>query len=110
MAAGPVPSGTEVLVTVRPERIEPGDGRGEADNTVDGELEETIFAGDVIKYAVRVPAGARLLVTVLSRDPARSRRRGERVRLCRYRWVPTMAIRRRRSRARRSSALYVAMP
>ena len=64
--------GAEVLVVVRPERVELAleespERTAMGRNQVSGRVEQVIHAGDVLKYLVRVASGERVVAKVLNR-------------------------------------------
>ena len=56
--ADPIPVGTPVAVSVRPEKIDVHETRPEADNVAMGRVAEIAYLGDVSIYQVKTPAGA----------------------------------------------------
>lgn len=54
----PIPVGTPVSVSVRPEKIDVHETRPEADNVAVGQVAEIAYLGDVSIYQVKTPAGA----------------------------------------------------
>lgn len=56
--ADPIPVGTPVAVSVRPEKIDVHETRPEADNVAMGQVAEIAYLGDVSIYQVKTPAGA----------------------------------------------------
>jgi len=54
----PIPVGTPVAVSVRPEKIDVHETRPEADNVAMGRVAEIAYLGDVSIYQVKTPAGA----------------------------------------------------
>ncbi len=56
--ADPIPVGTPVAVSVRPEKIDVHETRPDADNVAVGQVAEIAYLGDVSIYQVRTPAGA----------------------------------------------------
>ena len=76
--------GADVLLVVRPERVEvaaagPHDLPGVGPNQATGRVEEVIHAGDVLKYLVRVESGERVVAKVLNRGSGP--RQGDTVRM-----------------------------
>lgn len=56
--ADPIPVGTPVSVSVRPEKIDVHESRPQADNVAVGQVAEIAYLGDVSIYQVKTPAGA----------------------------------------------------
>ncbi len=54
----PIPVGTPVSVSVRPEKIDVHETRPESDNVAVGQVAEIAYLGDVSIYQVKTPAGA----------------------------------------------------
>ena len=54
----PIPVGTPVAISVRPEKIDVHEVRPEADNVAMGQVAEIAYLGDVSIYQVKTPAGA----------------------------------------------------
>jgi putrescine transport system ATP-binding protein len=54
----PLPAGTQVSVSVRPEKIDVHETAPEADNVAFGQVVEIAYLGDVSIYQVKTPSGA----------------------------------------------------
>ena len=71
-ARGTGEPGSDVDCAIRAEHltIHPAGGAPEADNVLDGTVEQEVFEGDRVVFLVRVPALGGITVTVFDNDPA----------------------------------------
>ena len=73
--------GQSVTAVVRPESVVLGPGPGELSNAFEGEVKETIYLGDVVKYVVQIGAETTLTAKELLRAATVQWNRGDRVRV-----------------------------
>jgi spermidine/putrescine ABC transporter ATP-binding subunit len=77
-----IASGTQVALTVRPEKIVPvEDGIAPDMNAVDGTVEDVVFVGEMRRYVVALPGGQRLVLKAQNRSGVRNFERGDTIRV-----------------------------
>ncbi|SME98020.1 spermidine/putrescine transport system ATP-binding protein [Tistlia consotensis] len=85
----PLPRDTEVLVSLRPEKIRLGPPLPETANRLDGTVESIVYLGSHTRYRVQVPGVGGLDVDVQNAEPAAPHEAGRPVTLG---WQPAAAV------------------
>jgi spermidine/putrescine ABC transporter ATP-binding subunit len=78
LPAGPPPEGAEIGVMLRPERPRPVTDRGAADSVFAGEVVETVYLGETVKYRIRLDPGLEIVVRWPFREAGDSLQVGDR--------------------------------